>query len=46
MGRTQFVKEHNLSLESNYTIKEFINLCENDYGGDMIKQLKQYYFEE
>ena len=46
MGRTQFVKEHNLSLESTYTIKEFINLCENDYGGDVIKRLKQYYFEE
>lgn len=46
MGRMQFVKAHNLSLESKYTIKEFINLCENDYGGDMIKQLKQYYFEE
>ena len=46
MGRTQFVKEHNLSLESKYTIKEFINLCENDYGGNVIKRLRQYYFEE
>lgn len=43
MGRDNFVKNHNLDLEKKYTVKEFIAECENDYGGNVIKQLKQYY---
>ena len=43
MGRDTFVKNHSLDLEKTYTVKEFIKVCENDYGGNIIKQLKKYY---
>lgn len=43
MGRDSFVKNRNLDLEKKYTVKEFIEVCENDYGGSVIKQLKKYY---
>ena len=42
-GRNQFVQDHNLSLEKDYTVKEFINLTKNDYGGDIIKELAKHY---
>lgn len=41
MGRNQFVKKHNLSLDDEMTMDEFIELTENDYGGSVIKQLKE-----
>ena len=41
MGRKSFVKNHGLDLEKEYTVKEFIELTENDYGGEVIKQLKE-----
>ena len=40
MGRESFVRNHGLNLEDKITVDEFIALCENDYGGDIIKQLK------
>ena len=43
MGRNSFVKNHNLDLEKKYTVKQFIEECENDYGGSIIKQLKKWY---
>ena len=41
MGRESFVKNRGLSLDDLYTVDEFIELCENDYGSDIIKQLKE-----
>lgn len=41
MGREQSCKEHNLSFDKQYTVREFISLTENAYGGDIIKQLKE-----
>lgn len=41
MGREAFVKNHGLDLQAKYTVKEFIDICENDYGGEIIKQLKE-----
>lgn len=41
MGRESFVKNHGLDLEAEYTVDEFISLCENDYGGEVIKHLKE-----
>lgn len=41
MGRDNFVKEHELDLEKEYTVQEFIELTENDYGSEIIKQLKE-----
>lgn len=43
IGRDSFVKNHELDLNKKYTVKEFIEVCENDYGGNIIKQLKEYY---
>ena len=43
MGRKHFVSNHGIDLEAQYTVEEFIALCENDYGGDIIKQLKERY---
>ena len=42
MGRNAFVKNNGIDLENGeYTVKEFIELTENDYGGSIIKQLKE-----
>lgn len=30
-----------VDLDKEYTVKEFIELTENDYGGEVIKQLKE-----
>jgi len=38
-GRDNFVKNHNINLEDEFTVKEFINLCKNDYGGEIIRNL-------
>ena len=43
MGRNSFVKDKGLNLEDKYTVDEFISLCEDSYGGEIIKQLKERY---
>ena len=41
-GRNAFVKNHGINIESGmYTVEEFIKYTENDYGGDIIQQLKE-----
>ena len=40
-GRKQFVDERHLSLEDEYTVDQFIEICENAYGADVIKKLKE-----
>lgn len=42
-GRKQFVADKNLSLDSLYTVKEFIELTQNAYGGNIIKKLSCRY---
>ena len=44
-GRESFVKNHDLNLDDEFTVDEFINLTEEDYGGDIIKQLKEAWEE-
>ena len=41
MGREAFVRNHDLNIEDTFTVEEFIELCENDYGGEIIRQLKE-----
>ena len=41
MGRESFVKNKGLDLEDDFTVEEFIEICENDYGSDIIRQLKE-----
>lgn len=42
-GRTNFVESRNYDLNKLYTVKEFIKICENSYGGEVIKKLKEFY---
>ena len=46
MGRNNFVSNHSIDLENTFTVKEFIDLCKNDYGGEVIRKLEEYYKEE
>jgi hypothetical protein len=43
LGKQSFVYNNNIDLNSKYTVIEFINLTENSYGSEIIKQLKQRY---
>lgn len=43
MGRDSFCEEHEINLESEYTVKDFIELTENSYGGEIIKELRGIY---
>ena len=43
MGRKAFVSRHDLDLDKLYTVEEFIELTEDDYGGEVIKKLKERY---
>lgn len=41
-GRDQFAKEHGIDLENDeFTVKEFIELTKNSYGGDIIKEIER-----
>lgn len=42
-GRNNFIASKNYSLTDTYTVKDFIKICENAYGGEIIKQLKKFY---
>ena len=40
LGKENFVKNRSIDLEKDkMTVKQFINLTKNEYGGDVIKQL-------
>ena len=41
-GRDSFCRNHGIDLENGmYTVQEFIEITENDYGSAVIKQLKE-----
>ena len=46
MGRESFVRNKGLDLEKLYSVEEFIALCENDYGSEIIKELKERWKNE
>ena len=46
MGRDAFCKEHRISMDDTFTVKEFISLTESAYGGEIIKELKKFYKEK
>lgn len=39
MGRDKFCKENNIDLEKKYSVRYFLNITKNSYGGDVIKQI-------
>lgn len=42
MGRNAFIKNGGYDLENDtFTVQEFINITQNDFGGDVIKQLEE-----
>ena len=41
MGRKSFMQDRNITFDDTYTVDEFIALCENSYGGKIIKELKE-----
>ena len=42
-GRNAFVKDRGIDIDGESTVEEFIKLTENDYGGNIIKKLKEFY---
>ena len=40
LGRQQFAKDHDVDLEGEMTVEEFIELTKNSFGGDIIKKLE------
>ena len=41
LGREQFVKDRGIDLENDYyTIEEFVDLCKNSYGGEILKMIR------
>ena len=45
MGRESFVRNKGVNLEDSFTVEEFIGLTENDYGGEIIRELKERWNE-
>ena len=43
MGRKNFFKQGNYKMTDMFTVKEFIKITKNAYGGEIIKRLKEYY---
>lgn len=39
MGRDKFCKENGIDLEKKYSVRYFLNITKNSYGGDVIKQI-------
>ena len=39
-GRQSFIRNHGINLNNDsFTVREFCELCKNDYGGDIIKKV-------
>lgn len=43
MGRESFVSSNGLSLDGKTTVREFVKLTKNAYGGDIVKKLPKAY---
>ena len=44
LGRKRFAREHNIDIENGcMTVREFVELTKNAFGGAVIKQLKEAY---
>ena len=45
LGRKLFCQEHDIDLDGSMTVRQFINITINSYGGDAIKKLFENYAE-
>ena len=43
MGRDEFCKAHNVDLTKKYTVKYFLNLTKESYGGNVIELIEKSY---
>ena len=43
MGRRSFVNDREIDLSDKFTPEEFIEICKDAYGGEIIKQLGEWY---
>ncbi len=43
MGRDGFCKSHNIDLAQKYTVRYFLDITKNTYGGDVIKLIREAY---
>ena len=43
MGRDEFCKSHNIGFTKMYSVKYFLDITEESYGGDIIKLIKKEY---
>ena len=41
MGRQQFAKYHDVNLEGEMTVEEFVTLTKDSFGGDIIRKLEE-----
>ena len=47
MGRKTFAKDHEIDIEHDVmTVEQFLTLTENNYGGEIIKEVKERYERE
>jgi len=42
-GRNQFCEIHNIDMDAHYTVEFFLYVAKNDYGKDVIRQVKERY---
>jgi hypothetical protein len=42
-GRDRFIEEHNINIEGKMSINQFFKITENEYGGNIIKSLEEFY---
>lgn len=40
-GRKAWVQSHGIDMDGKTTVADFIRLCEDDFGGDAIRALKE-----
>ena len=43
MGRKQFCKDNNIDIDAKYTPMEFLDICKDAYGSNVIKQIIKRY---
>ena len=43
MGRDEFCKIHNIDLTKMYSVRYFLDITEETYGGNVIKSIKEEY---
>ena len=43
MGRTQFCRDHGISLSEKYTVRYFLDITKDAYGGSVIRKVRERY---